>query len=490
LNKPAAAAWPLRLERTLVRESLAAGRRPQDRLSLSLVPGGNLGQALSVSYLRDLSGAQPQVIHGLLSLGEPDSGPETPERGVRAQLQLPRLDLDAWQPLWSQFSGSAGEIGSAYLPGSLNLRAGWFKAQGYSLQDLTLSGQREGPVWRARASASELSGQGEYRQASGSSPARLHARLSRLRLGTSAASAAEALPDPRPGSLPTLDLVVDELELRGKKLGRLEVEAHNLQPGAREPGREWQISRLRLSVPEAQLSATGSWATGPSTGARQGTQLNFKLEVADSGELLARLGMDGAIRRGKGRLEGQIGWAGSPLGLHYPSLQGQMTVDVESGQFLKADPGAARLLGVLNLQSLPRRLSLDFRDVFSEGFAFDWLRGDVLIRQGVAATRDLRMKGVNAAVLMEGSADLARETQDVRVVVVPEINAGTASLLAYAANPAMALGTFVAQWLLRQPLNEANTQEFQVSGPWSDPQIQRVPRQRPAAQTGPPGGTP
>ena len=215
---------------------------------------------------------------------------------------------------------------------------------------------------------------------------------------------------------------------------------------------------------------------------RRGTQLAFKLEVADSGELLKRLGMDGAIRQGKGRLEGQLSWTGSPLALHYPSLQGQMVVDVASGQFLKADAGVAKLLGVLNLQALPRRLALDFRDVFSEGFAFDWLRGDVAISQGVATTRDLRMKGVNAAVLMQGSADIARETQDLRVVVVPEINAGTASLLAYAVNPAMAVGTFLAQWLLRQPLNDANTQEFHVSGPWGDPQIRRVPRQRPAPE--------
>ncbi len=204
--------------------------------------------------------------------------------------------------------------------------------------------------------------------------------------------------------------------------------------------------------------------------------------MTDSGELLKRLGQEDVLRRGQGRLEGQIGWNGSPLALHYPSLGGQMVVDIQEGQFLKAEPGAAKLLGVLNLQALPRRLTLDFRDVFSEGFAFDWVRGHVAIAQGVARTHDLRMKGVNAAVLMEGSADLARETQDLRVVVVPEINAGTASLLAATVNPAMALGTFLAQWLLRQPLNQASTQEFQITGAWSDPQIQKVTRARtPAA---------
>ena len=72
----------------------------------------------------------------------------------------------------------------------------------------------------------------------------------------------------------------------------------------------------------------------------------------------------------------------------------------------------------LNLQALPRRLMLDFRDVFSEGFAFDAFRGDVSIQQGMASTNNLQMKGVNAAVLMEGRADLARETIEIKVVVV------------------------------------------------------------------------
>jgi len=131
---------------------------------------------------------------------------------------------------------------------------------------------------------------------------------------------------------------------------------------------------------------------------------------------------------------------------------------------------------VLSLQSLPRRLSLDFRDVFSEGFAFDFVRGDMLIDQGVASTNNLQMKGVNAAVLMEGKADIEKETQDLRVVVVPEINAMTASLVATAINPVVGLGSFLAQVFLRGPLIEAATQEFHIDGGWADPRVVRVPR--------------
>jgi uncharacterized protein YhdP len=157
-------------------------------------------------------------------------------------------------------------------------------------------------------------------------------------------------------------------------------------------------------------------------------------------------------------------------------MDGQFNVNIESGQFLKADPGFAKLLGVLSLQSLPRRLSLDFRDVFSEGFTFDFVRRDVTIEQGQARTNNLQMKGVNAAVLMEGKVDIARETQDLRVVVVPEINAGTASLIASVVNPAVGLGSFLAQLFLRRPLIEASTQEFHIDGAWADPQITQVER--------------
>jgi uncharacterized protein YhdP len=151
-------------------------------------------------------------------------------------------------------------------------------------------------------------------------------------------------------------------------------------------------------------------------------------------------------------------------------------VNVEEGQFLKADPGIAKLLGVLSLQSLPRRLALDFRDVFSEGFAFDFLRGDVAITQGIARTNNLQMKGVNAAVLMEGQADIAKETQIIKVVVVPEINAGSASLIASAINPVVGLTTFLAQLILRKPLIEAATQEFLIDGTWVDPRVTKVDR--------------
>jgi uncharacterized protein YhdP len=325
------------------------------------------------------------------------------------------------------------------------------------------------PGWRANVVAQQLAGDVEYRMPAAGSAGRVQARLSRLALPRSEVESVESLLDQAPASVPALDIVVDDFELRDKRLGRLEVQAQNSGEAGQ---REWRLSRLSLTMPEAQFNGSGRWASG--SGRRM--VLDFRLEMANAGGLLQRLGMAGALKDGKGRLQGQLAWQGSPFALDYPSLNGQLHLALDKGQFLKAGAGAARLLGVLSLQSLPRRLALDFRDLFDEGFAFDNVDGDVQIRQGVASTNNLRMRGVQAAVLMEGQAHLERETQDLRVLVVPEINAGTASLAYAAINPAIGLGTFVAQLFLRKPLMQASTREFHITGSWDDPKVERVER--------------
>ena len=173
----------------------------------------------------------------------------------------------------------------------------------------------------------------------------------------------------------------------------------------------------------------------------------------------------------------QKGFRRSPAG-------GFQAGDVGAGQFLKADPGVAKLLGVLSLQALPRRLTLDFRDIFSAGFAFDFIRGDVNVARGIASTNNLQMKGASAAVLMDGSADIDKETQDLRVLVVPEIDAGTAALVATAINPAIGIGTFIAQLVLKRPLIKAATREFHVGGSWADPQVTQVKARSDAGAAG------
>jgi len=474
LVKTAEEQMPLRIEKKVLARETRQGTSvaTQDQLSL------DLGRVGAVQYVRDLVGNEARVQRGSIGVGLAQGETASlPDKGVFANVNVAKLDMAAWQALIGDAASTGTEAAEraddpsqAYLPTRIAVRAQQLGIAGRTLHNVVLGGTREGTVWRANIDATELSGYAEYRH---TQAGRLYARLARLKIAPAEATQVEALLDEQPGTLPALDIVIDDFELLGKRLGRAEIDAVN-RGGA---GREWALNKLVFTMPEASFAAKGSWAAVPGAAAGQRrTAMTFKLDIADAGELLTRFGMPGVLARGRGRLEGDVNWRGSPFSLDYPSLGGQLQVDVEQGQFLKADPGLAKLLGVLSLQALPRRLTLDFRDVFSQGFAFDFIRGDAKINKGIASTNNLQMKGVNAAALMDGSADIVRETQNLRVVVVPEINAGTAALVATAINPAIGLGTFLAQWVLSKPLAAAATQEFHVEGTWADPKIAKVPR--------------
>jgi len=483
LNKPASALMPLRIESQLTRESLQPKSRVlQDQISVTL------DRVVSVAYVRDLSGPKTRVVRGGIAVGQSviDNIPMR-DNAVSLNLQMPVVDLDAWNTALTQFTGvsplkrkaapktvigneAVGDGEQDYMPTFAALQAGQIKVADRVIHQVVVGGTRQGDLWRMNISADELNGSAEVRPSNGSVPAQLFARLAYLNIPPSSVPDVERLLSEQPSSIPALDIVVADLTLRGKKLGRLEIEAVN-RLGANAT-REWRLNKFNITLPEATLTANGSWmADGPRL---RRTQLSFALALRDSGELLDRLGTPGAIRHGEGRLEGQITWQGSPITLDYASMSGQMNLDIEKGQFLKTEPGAARLLGVLNLQALPRRLTLDFSDLFSDGFAFDFVRGDVRIEQGVASTNNLQMKGVVAGALIEGSADLVRETQNLKVVVVPEINAGTASLYMATINPVIGLTSYLAQLVLSRPLVRAGTTEFHVDGTWADPRVSKV----------------
>jgi uncharacterized protein (TIGR02099 family) len=488
LGKPATTEKPLALQ--IRTKKTAAG--PQDEIKLAL------GDTVQMTYERDLSTDTPKVLRGRMGLGVlPENLPALPTTGVTAQIAMDRLVVDEWLALLPAPVAQATPNAQAqpptwqgYLPTRLGLKTNSLIAKDRHLHQVQAGGTYDEGRWRVNIDAEELNGHVVFepaRPGQTDQAGQLFARLSRLDLPPSSAQDVESLLEAAPTSLPALDIVVDSLVLRGKPLGRVEIEAINADKGlAQTPAtREWQLKKFNIDLPEGTLRSTGRWLAAREGSPWRKSEMNFVLDVRDAGALLTRLGTPEALRGGTGQLEGMVSWQGSPLSLHHPSLNGQLNVRMGRGQFLKADPGVAKLLGVLSLQALPRRLLLDFRDVFAQGFAFDSVQGDVTIVHGIANTRNLQIKGVNALVLLDGSADIARETQKLRVQILPNVDAGTASLVAgLAVNPAVGLTAFIAQWLLQNPLSRATAQEFLVDGSWDNPHVTRVD-QRPAQTPAP-----
>jgi len=305
---------------------------------------------------------------------------------------------------------------------------------------------------------------GRWLPLDGEGAGKLTARLQKWQLPAKNEQSAEAV---QPGDalqeLPALDIVVDDFVVGVRRFGRLDVQAHN-------DGGIWRLDKIELLNPAARFSGTGQWQVAK--GNR--TQLDFALDSSDVGKLLERLGYAGAVRGGKANMLGKLAWSGPPEGLDYATLNGEMQLAASNGQFLKLDPGAAgKLLGLISLQGLPRRFTLDFGDVFSEGFAFDSINGKMTVKDGLMRTDRLQIDGPGARVLMRGEADLKNETQRLNVNVQPELG-GSAALGVAVINPLAGVATLLAHKMLQNPLNKMFSFEYLITGKWSDPTVERI----------------
>jgi uncharacterized protein (TIGR02099 family) len=442
----------------------------------------SVGSLIDARYLRQKSTerhAVPHVVSAGIGINQPAAMPAS---GMLMYVNAKFLNVDDWNRLIGSLGGgaqtdqaSATRSGVAeYLqPDVFAVRADQLITMGRKLDNVVLGASRSGKGWQLNLDSAQASGYATWNELpSGRGMGKVTARLAKLNIAKPEAGSVGDLlgSEDADTQIPALDIVADDFHLFGKPLGRLELIAHNVRAAV---GRDWHISKISLSSPDAELKASGNWTVKDKDNV---SHLTYALDIHDAGKLLTRFGFEGAVRGGKGKLDGDVTWNGLPFALDIPSLSGQIHLDLESGQFLKVDPGAAKLLGVLNLQALPRRLTLDFRDVFSEGFAFDRLVGSATIARGLATTDNLKMTGVAATVLMSGQADIAKETQQLHVAVIPEVNLGTASLVAMAINPVVGVSTFLAQLFLRNPLMKQLTFEYSVAGPWTDPVVTKLVR--------------
>ncbi|MBW7566981.1 YhdP family protein [Chromobacterium subtsugae] len=438
-------------------------------LQLQLHPApARFGQAMRLEFALGtaLNGKLRLDEHGNLQAGalglERDAG-EWPATGLVLRAQQARVDLDDWWQRLSRLGGADG-LPNGNMILSLDLDAPELSAQGFTLHQVNAHVfNRPGTeLWSVKLRSREATGLVSYQPGGGGA---LEANLDRLALNWPLR--ADAAPTPGAAAkpqLPAMKIHIAELSLQGREIGKLDMTA-------RRDGAVWIMDPLKLTTPEGSLSGS---AEVNEQGAGS-VDSRFALETANAGKLLARFGQGDVFRNGQGKLSGQLNWPGGLSDLDAAHLSGQLSLDFKNGRFAKVDPGVARLLGVLSLQSLPRRIRLDFTDVFSEGFAFDTLQGAAGVRNGLFTSSKVEMRSPAAEVTISGEVDLGKETQALKVHVVPHV-AESVALAAGAAllNPVVGIATLAAQKVLQDPVGKILSLDYAVSGSLKDPQVVRV----------------
>jgi uncharacterized protein (TIGR02099 family) len=272
--------------------------------------------------------------------------------------------------------------------------------------------------------------------------------------------------DINPAKIPPLNFDIADLRFNGAQLGSASVRARPTATGMR-------LEQLQTRAAKQRIDLTGAWN---GQGAATRTSIDLAIDSDDFGALLDGFGYGGQLAGGDGTARFTASWPGAPTAFRLQAMEGQLALDAKDGRLLELEPGAGRVLGLLSIAQLPRRLTLDFRDFFSKGFAFNRMDGHVRVGQGDARSTDLKIDGPAAQIRIRGAADLQAQTFDQTVEVLPKAGNLLTVAGAIAGGPVGAAIGAAANAMLNKPLGQIAAKTYRVTGPWKDPKVEVVRR--------------
>ena len=389
------------------------------------------------------------------------------QKGISIRGSLDYLDADAWRDVLNSTSNKTSNNTQA-----LNINKAEINIKALDIFDrrinaITLSIKPAADGWKSTLMSKEINGNIQWVNIDNG---KVIARLKDLTVPLASPTTENESSNQTPNiakrdfrkldqRYPALDIIADNFDIGQKKLGRLELIAF-------ENKDDWSIQKLKISNEDSTLTADGEWHNWTSN---PNTHLNFNWDITHVDKTLKRFGQPDAVKGGSANLAGQLSWAGSPHQFETDGLNGSFKLKATKGQIVKVQPGVGRLLGLLSLQSLPRRLTLDFRDLFSSGFAYDEISATAKVDNGIMRSDDFFMSGPAADVTIKGETNLQKETQNLHVNVRPHVS-DSLSLAAFAGGPIVGVTAFIAQKLLKDPLNKISSSDYQIIGTWDNPQ--------------------
>ncbi|MCC6074717.1 YhdP family protein [Pseudomonas sp. GCM10022188] len=461
------------------------------RIDLPAPFGKTAEEARSASWRMNLGGAERRYgfnYAGLASLaftapvgqlangrGELRLGGEAAqlprELGLHLRGRLDTFDWAAWQALQARYAGDGQGQALGGVLQSAELLLGRASAGGLSFEQLQVGLRRAGLAWRLQLDSRQLAGS-VVLPAESTTPLRID--LARLSLPARAPAenaalidagpAADPLAQVDPRSLPPMDVNIDALYRGEERLGRWRFRSRPSAAGA-------QFDQLDLDLMGLHVDGRMDWQ---GSGASSRTSYRGRLSGKDVADVLLAWGYAPNISSRNFELAVDGAWPGSPAQAGLKRFSGSLDGQLRRGQLLEVEGSASalRVFGLLNFNSIRRRLRLDFSDLFGKGLSYDRIGGRLDGIDGVMLTRGpLVLEGPSTRLELDGQLDVAQDriAARLRVTLPLSNNLPLAALLAGAAPVAGAL--FIVDQLVGDRLSRVASVEYRVAGPWRDPQI-------------------
>jgi len=407
----------------------------------------------------ELAESDARPVRAAIGLGgEAGKLPEEGQFVVTGSTSL--FDLEGWLDLVVDKFSNEEEVGGLVLQ-SARLDADQVRIFDRLFENVGIKMQYEDTVITGEFDGADLDGKIRYYQNEAGSHS-LTGEFERLIMPDPVTSGVTM--ETNPADLPELRFYSKEFSYLGLDLGETRIEGYPVKNG-------FHLDSIEAKSADLELSASGDWFRD-----EQGERSDFNIRITSEslGTVLEAMDISSAMQGGQTVVHFDAWWNGPPAAFALERLNGEMDLNIVQGNILTADPGAGRVLGLFSLTELPRRLAMDFRDVFDEGFSFDEATGTMQLENGNSYTDDLVLKSTVAEISIVGNTDLVAQTFDYEFSVRPGVSKALPVIGAIAGGPVGAAAGLALQALLRDALGEAAEAKYTIRGPWEDPQVEPV----------------
>lgn len=466
--------WPAPLNKGLEPRDLRVDLEilPEDLMDLGIAYAPGINARLRLEH----EPGQPwQVYTGMVTTDGEATLPE--DQGLVVTGQIEATSLEDWLEAAGTGSSDEQQFDLRRLLREVRVSVGNAAAIGYQFGAVDLLMQRGVEGWQVQLDGEKINGHLGLPYALDSGAMVVELQRAYLIDPVEAVDAdADDGDGTDPRNIPAADITVEDFRFSDMQLGKLSAVVDHVDDGV-------VIDQLSFVSAPLEITGNASWlrvADG------QQTQVDLILKSNDLTAALANLNLAESLKADSGIANGQVYWDGPPTGEFLSRISGDVSIDIRDGALEEVKPGAGRLVGLLSVTQLPRRLSLDFKDVFKKGLAFDSLSGDFVLQSGQAYTNNLTLDGPAANVVLIGRTGLADRDYDQTAVVSASFGSTLPVAGALVGGPAVGAAVFALSKIFKKPLDQISQAYYRITGPWDDPTIEPITGDVEVAEATPP----
>jgi uncharacterized protein (TIGR02099 family) len=388
-------------------------------------------------------------------------------KGLRVRGALSELDVGPWQDLVSKYAGQDPGGSAKQFFSSADLQIGKLSALGTTLDQASVQVNRKPASWALQLDSQQVKGTVGVPDAKGA-PITVNLQYVRLPAPDPKVVADENSPDPLatvdPTKIPALDITINQL-FQGQDL----VGGWSLR--IRPTAKGIALNNLDMGLKGILLQGSGGWEGMPGNSS---SWYKGRISGKNLADVLKGWGFAPSVTSEEFHMDVDGRWPGSPAWLASKRFSGTLDASLTKGQFVEVEGSAQALkvFGLLNFNSIGRRLRLDFSDLFSKGLSYDRVKGLLVGTNGVYVTREpIRMTGPSSNVELDGTLNLVGDQIDAKLLVTLPVtnNLPIAALIVGA--PAVGGALFLIDKLIGDRVSRFASVKYTVKGPWKEPQI-------------------